>query len=418
MDNHVLLLILFDIGLIIGLARLVGIVFQKIGQPPVIGEIVAGLMLGPSFLGAVHPALMARLFSAEAQSSLFLLSQIGLIFYMFLVGLQLNTEHLKKDIRSALIISNVSILLPFCLGVLFSYGVLHRVNGLPGVDQPTLALFVGAAISITAFPVLARILSDSGLSRTPLGTLALAAASIDDISAWCLLAIAVAVSRTDSIASALPTLALIVGYVALMATLGHRLCKYFMNRYQSVDQLQQWLLTIIYIAVIVSAIITDSIGIDVIFGGFIVGAIMPKNKALTQQLTDRTEDFISTFMLPIFFAYSGLNTRVGLLNTPELWMISFAIIVLAIIGKHTGVYVVARWLKIPHREAGALAWLMNTRGLTELIILNVGLKLNVISPTVFTMFVIMALVTTLMASPLLNWIYPESLRSAPARVEN
>jgi Kef-type K+ transport system membrane component KefB len=401
-DNPTLLLILADIALIIGSARLAGLLFARFGQPPVIGEIIAGLLLGPSFLGAVLPESQSLLFPQAVQPHLYLLAQIGLIFYMFLVGLELNPQHLRKDLRMALVISSVSILLPFSLGVGFSHAVLFPLNAMPGIDELTLAIFVGAALSITAFAVLARVLSDLHLVGSPLGTLALTCASIDDISAWCLLAIAIAVTRTDSIAGALPTIAGIAVYALMMATVGRRLAYRLLGRYQAVDQLQPWLLTLIYVAVVVSAIITESIGIDVIFGGFILGAIMPKNTGLAQELRARTEDFVSTFLLPMFFTYSGLNTQISLLNSVELWMICAALIGIAVLGKHTGVYLVARYFGMERREAGALGWLMNTRGLTELIILNVGLKLNVISPTVFTLFVIMALATTVMAAPMMK----------------
>lgn len=402
MDNTTLVLILADIALIIGSARLAGTLFARFGQPPVIGEIIAGMMLGPSFLGAVLPGSQSLLFPPAVQPHLYLLAQIGLIFYMFLVGLELSPRHLRKDLRMALVISSVSILLPFSLGVGFSHAVLFPLNDMPGVDELTLAIFVGAALSITAFAVLARVLSDQNLVGSPLGTLALTCASLDDISAWCLLAIAIAVTRTDSIAAAVPTIAGIAVFALAMATLGRRLVYRLLGRYQSVDQLQPWLLTLIYVAVILSAIATESIGIDVIFGGFILGAIMPKDTGLTLELRARTEDFVSTFLLPMFFAYSGLNTHIGLLNKVELWIICACLIGIAVIGKHTGVYLVARYFGMDRRESGALGWLMNTRGLTELIILNVGLKLNVISPTVFTLFVIMALATTVMAAPMMK----------------
>lgn len=409
MDNNTLLLILLEICLIIGLARLMGLIFNKFKQPPVIGEIIAGIMLGPSLLGWISPDAMNAIFPDSTRPFLSLLSQIGLIFYMFLVGLELNPKYLKNKLKLAVITSNVSILLPFLLGGILSFFVLYQLNDLSQVSLLSFTLFIGAAMSITAFPVLARIITDSHLAKTPLGTLALTCASVDDISAWCLLAIAIAVTRTNNIISAVPTLMGIALYSIFMVTIGHKLLRQLLRNYNQAKQLEQWLLTALYILVILSSVFTEWIGIDVIFGGFIVGAIIPKNTNLSEVLTTRTQDFVETFLLPIFFAYSGLSTQLGLLNKPYLWGICLLVILAAISGKYGGVYLVTRHFGVNKRESKALGWLMNTRGLTELIILNVGLKLKVISPVIFTVFVIMALVTTIITSPLLEWVYPKRL---------
>ncbi|MEB3250029.1 MAG: cation:proton antiporter [Merismopediaceae bacterium] len=417
MDTQTLLLILFDIILIIGLARLVGLLFVRFRQPPVIGEIIAGILLGPSLLGLLSPGLEKQLFPTSTQPFLYLLSEIGLIFYMFLVGLEINPQHLRQKLKIAILTSNVSILLPFLLGGLLSFTVLYDLNQPNKTPFIPFALFIGAAMSITAFPVLARILTDTGLDKTPLGTLGLTCASVDDISAWCLLAIAIAVTRTNSIVGAIPTLIGIILYTLFMVTLGQKLFKYFLRNYGKTNDLNQGLLTFIYIAVILSAMLTQSIGIDVIFGGFIVGAILPKNTNLCRELTTKTEDFVTTFLLPIFFAYSGLSTDLGLLDQPYLWGACALIILAAIAGKYGGVYWTTRALGVNKSEAKALGWLMNTRGLTELIILNVGLKLGVISPVIFTLFVIMAIVTTIIASPLIAKVYPHPNGATPQPTE-
>lgn len=406
MDTNTLLLILANIIVIIGLARLIGLLFARFQQPPVIGEIIAGIMLGPSLLGLLSPALEKSFFPATTQPFLYLLSEIGLIFYMFLVGLELNPQYLRQKLKVAILTSNVSIFFPFVLGIVLSFFVLYSLNQPNKTSFIPFALFIGAAMSITAFPVLARILKDTGLDKTPLGTLGLTCASVDDISAWCLLAIAIAVTRTDNIFGAFPTLLGIIVYTVFMVTLGRKFFKYILRNYGQKNYLSQGLLTFIYIMVILSAMLTEWIGIDVIFGGFILGAILPKNTNLSKELATKTEDFVSTFLLPIFFAYSGLSTDLGLLNKPYLWAVCALVVAAAIAGKYCGVYVTTRALGVEKQEAKALGWLMNTRGLTELIILNVGLKLGVISPVIFTMFVIMAIITTIITSPLVVKIYP------------
>ena len=293
MDTQTLLLVLVEIAVIIGLARVMGMLFARFKQPPVIGEICAGIMLGPSFLGMLSPESLTVLFPSSTLPYLFLLSQIGLIFYMFLVGLELNPKFLSGKLKIAAGISNVSIILPFSLGFILADFVLYRLNQpSPALFLP-FALFVGSAMSITAFPVLARILTDKGLTQTALGSMALTCASIDDISAWCLLAIAIAVTRTDSITTAIPILFGVASYVIFMMTAGRRFAKQVLGNYVQSGSIQQGLLTFIYIAVILSAVITEWIGIDVIFGGFILGVIIPKNNNLSAELKNKTEDFVS-----------------------------------------------------------------------------------------------------------------------------
>ena len=272
-------------------------------------------------------------------------------------------------------------------------------------------------MSITAFPVLARIITEHNLQGTRLGTLALTCAAVDDVTAWCLLALAIAVGKAamspaagnHNMIGVVATLLEALLYIGFMVTVGLWFLQKLSSYYNRTGRLTQLVLAGIYMGVVASALITELIGIHLIFGAFILGAVMPKNAGLVRELAEKTEDFVLTVLLPIFFAYSGLRTQIGLLNSPELWLLCAAVVGVAIIGKYVGTYVAARVGGIENREASALGWLMNTRGLTELIVLNIGLSLGVISPMLFTMLVIMALVTTVMTAPLLEWTYPKNL---------
>jgi Kef-type K+ transport system membrane component KefB/nucleotide-binding universal stress UspA family protein len=405
---HTIVLILIQVLIVIGLSRVMGLVFRAIGQPLVIGEIVAGIMLGPSLLGSISPDLQGILFPDATLSYLNLLSQIGLIFFMFLIGLELNPSYLKGNLDIAILTSHVSILVPFSLGSLLAL-VLYPLVSNNAVSFTAFALFLGAALSITAFPVLARIITENNLQKTKLGTLALTCAAVDDVTAWCLLALAIAVTRTNSIIGALPTIIESILYIIFMVTVGRWLLRKVAIDYQRSNRLTQLILAMIYMAVVISALITEWIGIHLIFGAFLMGVAMPKHPGLVREIAEKTEDFVLIFLLPLFFAYSGLRTQIGLLNKPELWLLCALVVFVAIAGKYVGTYVAARVCGISKREASALGWLMNTRGLTELIVLNIGLSLGVISPLLFTMLVIMALVTTFMTSPLLEWTYPKSM---------
>lgn len=401
---HVLVAIL----IVIGLSRLVGALFDRINQPLVIGEIVAGILLGPSLLGWLAPSWKAALFPLEVMSPLNVLSQVGLIFFMFLIGLELNPKYIRGNLDTAILISHVSILVPFSLGSLLAL-LLYPLVSSGEVSFTAFALFLGSAMAITAFPVLARIITENNLQKSRLGTLALTCAAVDDVTAWCLLALAIAVTRTNSMAGAVPTLFLSLLYIGFMVTVGQRFLKKISKYYDRTGKLSQLVVAVIYIGVVASALITELIGIHFIFGAFLLGATMPKNAGLTRELAEKTEDFVLVFLLPVFFAYSGLKTQVGLLNSPDKWLLCAAVVGVAIMGKYVGTYAAARFSGLEEREASALGWLMNTRGLTELIVLNIGLELKVITPLMFTMLVIMALVTTFMTSPLLEYIYPKRL---------
>ncbi len=405
---HPAILVLLQVLIVIGLSRLMGLVCRWIKQPLVIGEIIAGIMLGPSLLGLIAPNLMTTLFPEVTFPYLNVLSEIGLIFFMFLIGLELNPKYLKGQLETAILISHVSIIVPFCLGILSAL-VLYPLLSNDTVSFTAFSLFLGSALSITAFPVLARIITENNLQGTRLGTLALTCAAVDDVTAWCLLALAIAVTRTNSVAGAFPTIIASLIYIGIMVTGGKWLLQKLAIHYTRKNRLSQWVLAWIYMGIIASALITELIGIHLIFGAFLVGAVMPKQPGLVRELAEKTEDFVLIFLLPVFFAYSGLRTQIGLLNRPELWLLCGLVIAVAIIGKYVGTYIAARVSGIEKREASALGWLMNTRGLTELIVLNIGLSFGVISPLLFTMLVIMALVTTFMTSPLLEKTYPKEL---------
>lgn len=401
-----IVLVLIQIVVVIGFSRLMGVACRQIQQPLVIGEIIAGILLGPSLLGLIAPDFKIWLFPVETLPYLNILSQIGLIFFMFLIGLELNPKYLSGQLETAILTSHVSILVPFSLGSILALWLYPLVSN-ADVPFTAFALFLGAAMSITAFPVLARIITENNLQGTKLGTLALTCAAVDDVTAWCLLALAIAVARTGTITGAFPTILLAIAYIALMVTFGRKLLQKLLIHYKRTGRLTQLTLAGIYMGIVTSAIITELIGIHFIFGAFLLGAVMPKNAGLVKELAEKTEDFVLIFLLPIFFAYSGLKTEVGLLNRPELWLLCGAVLGVAIIGKYVGTYVAARVSGVNNRDASALGWLMNTRGLTELIVLNIGLSLGVITPLLFTMLVIMALVTTFMTSPLLEWTYPK-----------
>jgi Kef-type K+ transport system membrane component KefB/nucleotide-binding universal stress UspA family protein len=401
-------LVLLEILIVIGFSRLVGLLFRAIKQPLVIGEIMAGIMLGPSFFGKIFPITQARLFPPSTAPILEVLAQIGLIFFMFLIGLELDPKYLKGKVRIAVFTSAAGIILPFLLAGGLAFWLYPLGQG----SQTSLlafSLFFGSALSITAFPVLARIISESNLQNTSIGSLALTCAAVDDVAAWCLLALAIAVARTNNIYTALPHIALSLIYIVFMLTAGRWLLQGLAAHYSRSNRVSQILLAAVYMSVVTSALIAEAIGIHFIFGAFLIGAAMPKNEGMVREIAQKTEDFVLIFLLPVFFVYSGLKTKIGLIDSPYLWLVCGVILAVAIIGKYVGIYLTAKSLGLPKREASVLGWLMNTRGLTELIVLNIGLQLGVINDLLFAMLVIMALTTTFMTSPLVEWTYPKKL---------
>ncbi len=407
-----IILVFVEVILVIALSRLVGWGCRWLNQPLVIGEIVAGILLGPSFLGWLAPAWSAMLFPPQTMPFLNLLSQLGLVFFMFLIGLELDPKYIKGRLDLAVLTSTGSSLLPFLLAIGLSF-LLYPLLSDSSVSFAAFTIFLGAALSITAFPVLARIITENNLQGTSLGTLALASAAVNDLTGWGLLAVAISITTVNSVTGAIPTLGLSVLFIILMVGLVRPFLRRFATYYDRIGHLSQTLLAATYIIVLTSALVTEKIGIHLIFGAFLVGAIIPKHPGLVQELAQKTEDFALVVLLPVFFAYSGLQTQLGLLDQPKLWGLAALIVAAAIVGKVGGVYGSARLGGLPHHQAIALGCLMNTRGLTELIILNIGLSLKVISPTLFTMMVVMALVTTLITSPLLSWVSPPGPPAPP-----
>jgi K+:H+ antiporter len=401
--------LLIQVSVILVMARLVGWLFRKIHQPHVVGEMFAGILLGPSFLGWVSPTISTALFPPGSLGFLNSLSQIGLLFFMFLVGLELKPQHLRGRGHAAVLTSHVSIILPFLLGTLAALYLYPRLSD-DRVKFIHFALFLGTAMSITAFPVLARILTERKLLRSQIGAVAMACAAVDDVTAWCLLAgVILLVRASDTITPLWLTLVGSATYIVAMFVFTRRVLSRLDLVYQRRGRITQDMLALILLLVLVSAWVTEHLGIHALFGAFLIGVIMPKRQDFTRSLSEKLEDVTVVFLLPLFFAFTGLRTTVGLVRGAEMWFYFALIIAVAILGKFGGATLSARLTGMSWREAGAIGILMNTRGLMELVILNIGLEIGVISPAVFAMMVLMALVTTFMTTPLLELIYPNHL---------
>jgi Kef-type K+ transport system membrane component KefB/nucleotide-binding universal stress UspA family protein len=391
---------------IITFARIVGLAARRLGQPMVIAEVVAGIMLGPSLLGVVAPNALQALFPGGSLALLNNFSQIGLIFFMFLIGLELDPRLLRGRGHSSVVISHSSIILPFALGAWLALYLYPRLSD-AAVPFSSFTLFMGAAMSITAFPVLARIMTERRMLRTRIGAITLACAAVDDVTAWCILAFVVSIVRAVGVVDAVKTTGLAVTYILVMIFLIRPFLRRLAARGVSRESLTQNLVAVTFLILLLSSWITEFIGIHALFGAFLLGAIMPREGGYAQALAEKLEDFVVVFLLPLFFAYSGLRTQINLLYSGEAWVFCGLIIFVACLGKFGGSAVAARLTGHNWREASAIGILMNTRGLMELIVLNIGLDLGVISPALFTMMVIMALVTTFMTTPLLHLIYPQ-----------
>lgn len=387
-------------------ARGLGAVARRCGQPAVAGEIVAGLLLGPSLLGWLWPSASALLFPAASFDALGMLAQLGVLLFMFLVGLDLDLDAMRAKLRTAVIVSHVSIFVPFALGVglvLVAYPAL-TASGVPPVPFQALALFMGIAMSVTAFPVLARILEERGLTDTDIGRNAIACAAIDDVSAWCLLALVVALAQSASPLQALLTAGLTLAFTALMlGWLKPLLARWAAARDARGDH-DTLSTTLVLVVLLSSAAATELIGIHALFGAFVAGLAMPRRGALRAQLRERLHAFGSIVLLPLFFALTGLRTELGLLQSGGDLLLCATIIAVAVAGKLGGSYLAARLTGASQHDSLMIGALMNTRGLMELVVLNLGYDLGILSPRVFTMMVIMALVTTLMTGPLLGLI--------------
>ncbi|MDR3627560.1 MAG: cation:proton antiporter [Ignavibacteriaceae bacterium] len=405
-----LLKLIIQIAVIIIVSRVIGILFRKIHQPQVVGEMVAGIVLGPSLLGWLAPNVFVFIFPPESLKYLNVLSEIGLLLFMFIIGLELDPNLLKGRGRSAVIIAQVSIIAPFILGVLISL-YLYPYLSSKSVSFTAFALFVGASMSITAFPVLARILSEKNLVKTKIGAVTIACAAINDVTAWSILAFVVTIVRAGS--GGIPFWLTLLGAVAfillmifIIRPLVAKLEIYYANKG---NVLTNDILGAVLLLMLVSAWTTEWLGIHALFGAFFMGAIMPRNKYFLNSIIEKLSDITLVLFLPIFFALTGLNTSIGLINGTGMWLFFGLILSAAVIGKMGGSTLAARISSLHWREAAGLGILMNTRGLMELVILSIGLELGVISHTLFAMMVMMALATTFMTTPFFEWVYPERL---------
>ena len=395
-----------QIALILAVCRVIGALFQKIHQPRVVGEMFAGIMLGPSLLGWIAPQVSVYLFPPSSLVFLDVLSQVGVIIFMFLVGLGINPKKLKEQGHAAVLTSHVSITAPFVLAALLSLYLYPRLSD-DSVAFTSFALFMGAAMSITAFPVLARILAERNMLDSRLGTLAVACAAVDDVTGWCILAYIVVLTRAARTASVMVTLGGLAAF-ALIMTYGVRyLLRGFEKIYRDRGTISEDLMALMLLLVLTSALCTQLLGVHLLFGAFLMGAIMPKQRQFVRYLLDRFETITVTLLLPLFFASTGLRTNIGLVKGREMWMCCGLIVVVATVGKLGGSTLASWFTGMPLREAAGLGALMNARGLMELVILSIGLDIKVISPTLFSMMVLMALVTTVMTIPLLEMICPE-----------
>jgi Kef-type K+ transport system membrane component KefB len=401
--------LVLQIAVILAVCRVVGSLFRKIGQPRVVGEMFAGILLGPSLLGWIAPETSAYLFPAASLGFLNALSQIGVVVFMFLVGLGINPKELKNHGHAAVLTSHVSITAPFVLAAFLALYLYPRLSD-DSVAFTSFALFMGSAMSVTAFPVLARILIERGLLQSRLGTVAIASAAVDDVTGWCILAYIVVLTRSaHSGTSIWTTIGGIVVFALIMIYGVRRFLGGFEASYQKWGGLSENRLAAMLLLLFGSALCTEWLGLHLLFGAFMMGAIMPKGQKFVQYVLDRFETVTVTLLLPLFFAFTGLRTNIGLVKGAEMWMYCGLIVLVATVGKLGG-STLASWLTgMPVREAAGLGTLMNTRGLMELVILDIGLDIKVISPALFSMMVIMALITTFMATPLLSWFCPDRI---------
>ena len=400
---HPLALLLAQIITIIIVARILGWVCKKIGQPTVIGEIAAGILLGPSFVGMYFPGFSEALFPVQSLGNLQFLSQFGLILFMYMVGMELDMKALKNKAFDAFIISQTSIIVPFALGMGLAY-FIYLFFAPQGVQFLSFGLFIGIAMSITAFPVLARIVHERGIHKTRLGAIVITCAAVDDITAWSLLAAVIAITKAGSFESSLYVILMAVGYVLLMLYVVKPFLKRVGELYPSREIMSKPIVAIFFLTLILSSYATEVIGIHALFGAFMAGTIMPDNMKFRNILIEKIEDVALVLLLPLFFVFTGLRTEIGLLNDPFLWKITGLIILVAVTGKFVGSAVAAKIVGQNWRDSLSIGALMNTRGLMELVVLNIGYDLGVLNPQIFAMMVIMALVTTIMTGPALDLI--------------
>lgn len=412
MNSSLTVEVLIALTVVVITGRLLGKVLAKIGQPPVIGEVVAGILLGPSLLGRFAPGFEAHLFPDAAKPTLGVVAEIGVVLYMFAVGVEFDAAALRRRAARFVLVSQASIAVPFLLGLGIA-ALIRPEFALPGVPPIAFALFMGIAMSITAFPVLARILTDRALTRTDVGRAALTCAAVGDVTVWCLLAIVVGVTRA-TLSSGVNSAVLAAVFIAFMFVVV-RPFVVRLARAEDGERPSYVAVTWTLAGLLVSAVVAEAIGIHAIFGGFIYGAILPADSPIGRQLSVERIPVVTILFLPAFFALTGLRTEIGLVSTPHDWAICALITAAAVAGKFGGTMAGGMLVGLPSRFAARLGILMNTRGLMELVVLNIGLDLGVLSPRLFTMMIIMAIVTTAMTGPLLDVVTERSpASSSPA----
>lgn len=396
-------MLLMQIIAILFVSRIVGWFFIKMGQPTVIGEILAGIILGPSLLGYFYPEAFNFLFAPESLDNLYILSQIGLVLFMFVIGMELNLSLLRNKMGTTYVISNVSIIFPYLLGVLLAYYIYDEFAASQTTFLP-FALFIGISMSITAFPVLARIVQEKGMTKTHIGQMSIISAAFNDVTAWCILAAVIAISKTGSIVSSLYTIGLSILYILFMLYVVRPFLKKIGKIYSNTEVINKGIIAFLFLFLTLSSFTTQLIGIHALFGAFLAGVVMPEIPDFRKIVIDKIEDVALTLLLPLFFVYTGLRTEIGLLNTPYLWMVTSVFILVAIVGKFIGAGFSAKIMGENWRDSLSVGILMNTRGLMEIVVLNIGYEMGILSKPIFAMLVIMALVTTFMTTPLLSLV--------------
>lgn len=398
-----LAMLLLQVVAILFTARIFGFVFVKMGQPSVIGEIVAGIVLGPSVLAQIFPEVSAFLFSPDTLGNINILSQIGLIFFMYVIGMELDISEVKKKWNETILISHSSTIFPFFCGTIAAYWTYptYASHTTPFISY---ALFIGISMSITAFPVLARIIQEKGLTKSHLGTLSLASAANGDVTAWCLLAAVIAIAQSGTFVGALYTILFAALFLLFMFFVLRPFLNIIGNIYHNKEVVNKTIVAFMFFILILSAYITEILGIHALFGAFMAGVVMPSNVKFRKIMTEKVEDVALAIFLPLFFVSTGLKTQIGLISTPQEWLVCGMFIVIAIFGKFIGTTIPARFAGETWRDSWIMGALMNTRGLMELIILTIGYEMKILPPSIFVMLVLMTLVTTFMTGPSISFI--------------
>lgn len=417
--THPLAILLIQILTIIFTARTFGFIFNKMGQPTVIGEIIAGIFLGPSLLGMWFPEYSTFLFPKSSLGNLQLLSQIGLVLFMFVIGMELDLKVLRNKTIDALIISHIGIIIPYACGLSLSF-YLYNEFAPEGINFISFGLFMGIAMSIAAFPVMARIIQERNLTKTRLGTLAITCAASDDITAWCILALVIAIVKAGTITSALFTILIVIGYLVIMIKLVQPFLKKFGEVYSNKESLSLNIIATIFGILLISSLATEILGIHALFGAFLAGAIMPPSVNFRRLIIEKIESVSLGLFLPLFFVFTGLRTEIGLLNNQHLWQTCAVIIGVAIFGKFGGSMFGAKLVGNNWKDSLSIGAFLNTRGLMELVVINIGYDLGVLSPEIFAMMVLMALFTTFMTGPaldLINFIFKKDKEESYVKVK-